>query len=223
MSKVFDIEKCISQLKERRKIFHSEADFQFALAWEIQNLYQYANIRLEYSPKEFSEWHIDIIVYIDNKCIPIELKYKTASYEFTPPKDNFHIGHETYKLKTHGAQNLGNYDFVKDVERLEKLSTALPEYYKGYAIWLTNDKAYKKPPSKSGTQYEQFSVHENSVKTGEMEWLLNPSDGTIKGREKNITLKDKYKINWKQYSLIGDNNGEFYYCVVPVKKLLSDT
>lgn len=48
MNSTLDIEKCMKSLSEKRPIFHSEADFQFALAWEIQKEYPKANVRLEY-------------------------------------------------------------------------------------------------------------------------------------------------------------------------------
>ena len=42
-----DIVKVINSLKAKRKVFYSEADFQFALAWEIQKYYNNAKIRFE--------------------------------------------------------------------------------------------------------------------------------------------------------------------------------
>lgn len=45
-----DLLPVIELLRQKRPIFHSEADFQFALAWEIQRLYTSTVVRLEYSP-----------------------------------------------------------------------------------------------------------------------------------------------------------------------------
>lgn len=50
----------LSQLRNQRKIFHSEADFQFALAWGIQKYYPEAKIRLEYRPVEIEPVCISI-------------------------------------------------------------------------------------------------------------------------------------------------------------------
>ena len=46
--KNFEIERVIEKLKEKRKIFYSEDDFKFALAWIIQEEYSEAKVRLEY-------------------------------------------------------------------------------------------------------------------------------------------------------------------------------
>ena len=42
-----NLELALGQLAIKRKIFHSEKDFQFALAWQLQSMYLNANIRLE--------------------------------------------------------------------------------------------------------------------------------------------------------------------------------
>lgn len=46
----FDIHAVMGQLAHRRPIFHSEADFQFALAWRIKETLPDYEIRLEYEP-----------------------------------------------------------------------------------------------------------------------------------------------------------------------------
>ena len=55
-------------LKHRRPIFHSEADFQFALAWEIQSAYPRAQVRLEVCPRGQPAMHVDILMWMDGKC-----------------------------------------------------------------------------------------------------------------------------------------------------------
>ena len=67
----------MQKLKEKRTIFVSEADFQLELAWIIKDEYPNAKVRLEYCPAFDLSMHIDILVIIDRKWIPIELKYKT--------------------------------------------------------------------------------------------------------------------------------------------------
>ena len=71
-----DIYAAIELLSYKRKIFHSEADFQFALAWEIQELNPTCHVRLEYVPAAIvPTMHIDIFVHQKSEMIPIELKY----------------------------------------------------------------------------------------------------------------------------------------------------
>ena len=72
----------MQKLKEKRTIFVSEADFQLELAWIIKDEYPNAKVRLEYSPAFDLSMHIDILVIIDRKWIPIELKYKTKRVGF---------------------------------------------------------------------------------------------------------------------------------------------
>ena len=42
-----DIPKIMNELSKLRPIFHSEADFQHALAWEVHRCFPEAAIRLE--------------------------------------------------------------------------------------------------------------------------------------------------------------------------------
>lgn len=209
MNKLLNIEKCLLTLSKQRSIFHSEADFQFALAWEIQKLYPSANIRLEYHLKEFPNIHIDIIVFLNKTSIPIELKYKTSILKTV-------INEEPYNLKNHSAQDLGKYDCLKDIQRLELLSNELNTYEEGYAIWITNDKSYINPPQKSNTIYKQFSIHHGAIKTGEMSWSSHASASTIKNREKNIILQNEYSIQWKKYSSLDIKNGDFFYSIISI-------
>lgn len=208
---LFNLEKCLKSLSNKRLVFHSEADFQFALSWEIQLEYPTSNIRLEYPLKSEngSNIHIDIVVFLKDLFIPIELKYKTK-------KMSINIGKEIYDLKGHGAQDLGKYDFLSDIERLELLSNNINNYLVGYTLWLTNDKSYLNPPQRENTIYEEFSVHNNTTKSGTMKWLPHASKGTIKGREDSIHLENTYLIKWKSYSNIDCKNGDFNYSIVEV-------
>lgn len=209
-----NIEKCLTELSKKRKFFHCEADFQFALAWEIQILYPTANIRIEY-PVKISTLnsklsYVDIVVAFENQTIFIELKYKTAKLEFNQ-KD------EIYALKEHGAQDLGKYDSVKDIERIEALVNHKNKC--GYTIWLTNDCSYLKEPTRDTVMYKNFAVANNSEKYGELAWQGNPKPGTIIGREASIILQGIYRIQWKTYSSISEKkNGIFYYAINKICK-----
>lgn len=72
-----NIKTAIKNLSEKRKIFHSESDFQFAFAWELQKELPQAEIRLEYCPAFAKDMHIDIFVIENGATYPIELKYKS--------------------------------------------------------------------------------------------------------------------------------------------------
>ena len=47
---MLDMHGLMGSLAKKRPIFHSEADFQHALAWEIHKTTSGCEIRLEYSP-----------------------------------------------------------------------------------------------------------------------------------------------------------------------------
>jgi hypothetical protein len=55
-----DVVAALSALAERRLVFHSERDFQHALAWQIQLTYPQAQIRLEPRPRRGI--HLDLLV-----------------------------------------------------------------------------------------------------------------------------------------------------------------
>ena len=68
-----DLQVPLSRLRSRRKVLHSEADFQFALAWELQLQYPDAVIRLEYPPPHDPTKYVDILVRLGDDVYPIEL------------------------------------------------------------------------------------------------------------------------------------------------------
>ena len=122
----------IERLKSKRKSFGSEADFQLELAWNIRELYPEAQIRLEFCPDFAPSMRVDILVLMDDRWIPIELKYKTKAYWKV-------INGELFSLKNHAAQDLGRYDYLRDLQRLEYLKENAPLFEEGYKLYLTND------------------------------------------------------------------------------------
>ena len=213
MSNILDIEKCVKSLSKKRPIFHSEADFQFALAWEIQKEYPKANIRLEYP---VGKMNIDIVVFFEDKSIPIELKYKTDKL-YKDDNKKYNIENEDFLLKDHAAQNIGRHNFLKDIERIENIS----EFLEGYTIWLTNSEKYwNSPKSIEKTTSKNFTVHHNAnIKCNStLEWNEHTDIKTI-NEYKKITLKNNYTVSWEDYSAIKtEKNNTFKYCITTIKK-----
>jgi hypothetical protein len=203
-----DIPAIMQELSKKRKIFHSEADFQFALAWEIQSLLPCAEIRLEYHPCDEPYKSIDIVVRLDEYTYPIELKYKTKEFEA--------YDGEGFKLKEQSAQDVGRYDFIKDICRIEKFSGHIKNFKAGYVIFLTNDQHYWDPLRKPNVGYAAFTVHDGVVKKGSMKWGDHLSAGTTKGRNDMLTLTKEYTINWIRYSDFGKKNGLFRYTLISI-------
>ena len=113
MESILDIHEIMHLLSMWRPIFHSEADFQFSLAWLIKKKYPDCEIRLEFVPEFNPSLHLDILVILNGKWIPIELKYTTKRCIKT-------INDEVYVLKEQGAKDQGCYNYLKDIMRIEE-------------------------------------------------------------------------------------------------------
>lgn len=210
---MLDIHKVIASLQSKRPLFHSEADFQLALAWEIQSHYPEAEIRLEYNfPKVLGSLYVDIWVKLHDTFIPIELKYKTK-------KSSFLVNGEQFTLKNHGAHDCGRYDFLKDISRVEQVASLEEQASTGYAIMLTNDSLYWRP-SKNNTSIDTaFKIHEGRELFGNLAWGELASAGTKRNRESEISVLNSYNLNWRDFSVVADTpNAEFKMLIVQVNK-----
>ena len=199
--KSLNIPFLLEKLSEKRPVFHSEADFQLELGWLIKEYYPHATVRMEYCPAFDTGMHIDILVIINKKWIPIELKYKTKACEITVDGELFH-------LKNHAAKNLNCYRYLYDICRIEQVKNSVPELFaEGYTVFITNETGYQNPP-RGNCYYEEFSVHETAVKTGTMRWIKTPDTKDIK---ESIKLQGSYPIHWNSYSTIDD---QAFVCLV---------
>lgn len=212
MSNEFNMNLILSKLRNKRKIFASEADFQLEMAWIIKEEYPKAKVRLEYCPTFDFNMHIDILVIINNMWIPIELKYKTKGC--TKVVDN-----EIFNLKNHGAKDVNCYLYLKDIHRIERIKENVLEFKEGYTVFITNELSYVRKPLKEDCVYKQFSLEDEIIKTGTLDWGKNASDGTKKNCEQPIQLKESYYIKWENYSKLDDSNtGTFMYLVNKIVK-----
>lgn len=217
---IIDIKNCLEELKKERPVFASEADFQFSLGWKIKELYEDCSVVFEFPPK-FSKVHpsdksihIDIVVAKDGKYMPIELKYKTAEVK-SYQRDGI-----TFNLKKQGAGNLGCYDYLFDIERIEKFRSEYSiEFEEGYAIFLTNDLFYLQAPKKKNCDYAAFSIHKGAnIKPGTKSWL------SIKNKRKAyqdpVVIKSSYRIEWEKYSELEiDDNRMFFLTIAKINQL----
>ncbi|MBR5408841.1 hypothetical protein IK112_02760 [Candidatus Saccharibacteria bacterium] len=203
----FDIEWIVKSLSERRKIFVSEADFQLEMAWEIKEKYPEAKVRLEYCPVFDPSIHIDILVIMNGRWIPIELKYKTRKCEKR-------IDDEIFNLKNHSAKDENCYLYLKDIQRIENLKENVAEFKAGYTVMLTNDLAYTRKARKEDCAYLAFEIAEGVTKTGKLSWRPGSRTGEIGQVKKPIVLKGSYPIHWQTYSEIDDTtSGLFKYVI----------
>lgn len=199
----------VTVLSRQRPLFHSEADFQHAFAWEIQRRLPNANIRLERPILRNGKWlHLDLLVSDSDRSIAIELKYKTRELSLNHQGENYHV-------KNHSAQDVGRYDFLKDIYRLELITKSIDNCC-GWAVLLTNDFAYWRP-ARGGTNDDAFRIHEGQVIGGSLSWSENAAPGSIKGREAVIQFDSEYTMNWHDYSVVeGSKAGTFRYLPIRI-------
>lgn len=209
-----NIHEMLAEVASSRSIFHSEADFQHAFAWELHRRFSDASIRLE-KPIATKEGvaHLDILVQRGPELLAIELKYKTR-------KLSVDVDGESYSLRNHGAQDIGRYDFIKDIRRLEDISEAHPGAV-GFAVLLTNESSYWRPPSSATTVDAAFRLHDGRLLTGNVAWGSGASAGTMKSREKPIKLRASYPLEWRDFSSMAAGIGSaFRYLAVPVHRFI---
>ena len=103
-------------LSSRSCPFLCEAQLQFELAWKIKERITDRQIEVMFEvptlTKDINNTpkrnYTDLVIKDGNDNIAIELKFKTRNTDL-------------YGFKTHGAQDLGRYDFLADMYRLEEL------------------------------------------------------------------------------------------------------
>ena len=205
----FDIDRLMDGLTQARPIFHSEADFQHALAWHIHMVIPNSEVRLEY-PVRYDDSPMYLDIWLPLQRIAIELKYPTRMLDLNRQDERF-------LLVEHGAQPPRRYDFLKDVYRLEKVVVE-GDAASGIAVLLTNHPHYWNPPSKQDVIDAAFRLHEGREVRGNLKWAEHAGAKTIEGREDPIDILGSYKLNWRDYSRLGgSNNQQFRYLAVAVQ------
>jgi len=206
-----DLREMLGDLSCRRPIFHSEADFQHELAWTIRERWADCSIRLEAALLGAEKRsHVDVRVISSDWTLAIELKYKTRRLQAT-------INGERFDLTNQSAQDIGRYDFCRDIERIERFAASRANA-PGCAVLLTNDSAYWKQPTKQDTVDAAFRLHEGRVLTGKLAWGLHASAGTMQSREQPIHVSGRYQLSWQDYSPPRDGPyGRFKYLLVTTR------
>lgn len=198
-----DLVDVLPALARARPVFHSEADFQHALAWQVQVARPELRIRLETRPQPGV--HLDLLVVdpTDGFRLAVELKYLTALWSGD-------IDGETFNLMRQSASDVRGYDSVKDIARVERLvSTGYADG--GAVIILANDPMYWTVPTHGrATNADAFRLHEGVVLSGSRVWGPNTGAGTMAGgRTLPIELAGTYPLRWVDYSRVPGKRGLF--------------
>ena len=131
---------------------------------------------------------------------PFELKYKTKTDVSMP------------MLKYHGAQDFGRYDYLHDIERIEKISKLDDSFKRGFAIFLTNDNAYLNP-GRGESMDEQFGIYQGREISANKSLQWKAEIDYRQERKNSITLKNKYEMKWMKYS------EKFHYLISTIEKI----
>ncbi len=179
----------------------------------IKEQYPEAIVRMEYVPSFNLKMHIDILVILQDKWIPIELKYKTKGGTTI-------VNHEIFNLKKHGAKEVNCYLYLKDIERIESIRENVSNFKEEYTIFSTNDECYLKPPKNNNVVYYAFSLEKGVIRTGKLDWHQKTGAGTKRHYENPIILKDKYACDWKEYSKIDNSTSGTFHIIINKIKFL---
>jgi hypothetical protein len=156
--------------------------------------------------------YLDVWATKDDAAVALELKYKTRRLSANVAGEQF----EQFELTDQSAQDIGRYDAIKDICRLERLTTTGAQV-SAFSVLLTNDSAYWASPRGNNTFDAGFRLHDGRVLCGECVWAAGASAGTMRTREAPLRLSGEYPIRWRDYSRVSDHRHEvFRYLAVAV-------
>lgn len=229
----------LSYVKQIDRVVFNERDLQLYLSDKLKSSGHYGDVYLEYRlprgvnsnfDEGYAPWKtecpsIDIVLEIGNRFIAIELKNKLKS--FSANLSRFGESANVQILKNQSAQNIGRYQFWKDVKRLELLKQSYKNVLGGVALFLTNDTNYQN--TTSDADYAAFSMERGCKKGGKnskaLDWgspikkgkdgeeLMDKSGNPIRKSPK-IKLDETYSPSWEEAFAI--DKEKFHCCYVVV-------
>ena len=220
MSRLTDIvrQDVFAFLERNDELLFNERDFQMHLAtWLRNSANSYDDVDVEYYvPSSVldnyawnSELRLDIVVKKGGEYCPVELKYKTKKVERQITRFDEALHDNVVVMKNQGAQDLGMYDFWKDVRRVELVRNRFERVKGGLAVFVTNDALYTKASKPTSNNY-LLNMNEG-VHSRERHWL-NP-ESTCAKTHPDFEVEQEYRIEWHNREIDGV---EFYYQVVTI-------
>ena len=205
------IKKIIDNLRKDYKCFVSERHLQVAFAIELSNVIRNSIVYPEFVFADKDNMHIDLIVCIGKKRIAFEFKYITCYFE-----DNVNGIH--IKLRNHSAIDVRRYDCLSDISRLEKLKRD-NDIDEGYFYLVTNMKGFWSENSNNKDTVDADFRFNDKITKGIKRWSKKASKGTIKHRDKLITINNNYNVKFESYHLFETGNGhrEFKQLLIKIK------
>jgi hypothetical protein len=194
-----DLGDALRALAVARPIFHSEADFQHALAWQVHAADPLMSVRLETRAAQGERLDLWFRRPDLGLSTALELKYLCASLDAV-------VAGERFVLPAQGAQDIRGYDVMKDIARVERIvAGAVTD--KGAVVTVTNDASYWTRPSHGRTTgAAAFRLYEGEHVGGRRAWGPE-SAGTQRYRQDAIELSGDYVMAWHDYSVVTDQRG----------------
>ena len=206
-------------LKSNNELLFNERDFQMHLAtWLRNSNNNYDDVDVEYYvPSQVldnyiwnSELGLDIVVKKDGEYCPVELKYKTKKVERKISRFDEDLTNDVVVMKNQGAQDLGMYDFWKDVRRVELVRNRFQRVRGGLAVFVTNDEFYTKGSKETSNNY-LFNMSAGKAHSKQKHWA-NP-ESTCAKTHPNFEVEKAYSIEWHNKLVDGV---KFHYCIVTI-------
>lgn len=200
--------RVVDALATTRPLFHSEADFQHAFAWEAHRQHPSAHVRLERRLSAESNERLDLQLTIGESRVAVELKYPVA-------KLDAELDGEPFVLRAQGAEDRMRFSYVWDIVRLERLVSA-GVVDAGAAVILTNAPQLWRPRVPAGARGPaadtQFSFHEGVELAGRLGWVGAATwwRNTKPPLPEAVELFGRYPMQWRDYSTVtGTGRAEF--------------
>lgn len=220
MSRLIEIVRAdvMAFLESNDELLFNERDLQMHLAtWLRRSANAYDDVDVEYYVPQSeldnyiwdSELRLDIVVKRDGEYCPVELKYKTRKVERQITRFDEALHDKVVVMKNQGAQDLGMYDFWKDVRRVELVRNRFERVKGGLAVFVTNDALYTKV-SRANSNNRLLNMNEGPHSRAK-HWA-NPESTCAKSHP-DFEVEKEYRIEWHNRKIDGV---EFYYNVITI-------
>jgi len=219
MKLIEQVKTDIQQYLDRKdgELLFNERDLQMHLAMHLKGTGHYNDVDVEYYVPHGqldnyiwkSELKLDILVRKDDEFLPVELKYKTKRHSKKLMRFNEVMPDEVEVLKNQGAQDLGMYDFWKDVRRVELVRRRFAAVNNGLAVFVTNDASYLNKGRPTSNNY-RLNMAEGLCDCNR-HW--QQPDSTCARTHPGFDLDNEYTIHWCSNIYEGV---KFHYCIVEI-------
>ncbi|MBO5814257.1 MAG: hypothetical protein J6R13_07070 [Alistipes sp.] len=220
MSRLIEIVRAdvMAFLESNDELLFNERDLQMHLAtWLRGSANAYDDVDVEYYVPQSeldnyiwdSELRLDIVVKRNGEYCPVELKYKTRKVERQITRFDEALHDKVVVMKNQGAQDLGMYDFWKDVRRVELVRNRFERVKGGLAVFVTNDALYTKA-SRANSNNTLLNMNEGTHSRAK-HWA-NPESTCAKSHP-DFEVEKEYRIEWHSRKIDGV---EFYYQIVTI-------